>query len=115
MALVFAAIAARLPDAALAKPQNRPAVLTQTVTVRESPPRITLQWQNLVGSGGYNIYRKSLAATSWGSVYATVKETASPQFDDDNVAAGVGYDYRIATVNQLDSGAGYSCPSPAGH
>jgi hypothetical protein len=57
MTAVFAAVTAWLPDTALAKPQNRPAVLAQTVTVRESPARITLQWQNLAGSGGYNISR----------------------------------------------------------
>ncbi len=40
------------PDMALAKPYTGPTVLAQSVTVRESPPRITLQWQNLPGAGG---------------------------------------------------------------
>ena len=100
------------PGSVFAKPQTLPPIITYTVTVRESPPRITLEWVSIQGAGGYKVWRKALSDDSWGGVYGTVGDLPVPRFDDDNVAVGVGYEYKVETVNKVNGDSAYSSHAP---
>ncbi|MBM4165099.1 MAG: InlB B-repeat-containing protein, partial [Lentisphaerae bacterium] len=92
------ALAALLPGRALA---GEAAVVKVMASVRESPPRITLDWPRIVNSGGFKIYRKSMEDKAWGAVYATLADDTFTTFVDDNVAVGVGYEYNVETVKSM--------------
>ena len=70
-------------------------VVKVNATVRESPPRITLDWPRVVNSGGFKVYRKSLEDKSWGAIYATISEDTATTFVDDNVNGVERRFYRV--------------------
>jgi len=80
-------------------------IITVLATVRDAPPQISLDWPSLSDSGGFTVYRKPMEAGSWGASVATLPGDAV-RFDDDDVAVGVGYEYRIQTVNNPPSAGG---------
>lgn len=64
-----------------------------TATAQEATPSITLNWP-AIDFQGISIYRKTLQATNWGVVYATVSSSAT-SFVDTGVTVGTGYEYKV--------------------
>lgn len=83
-------------DAALAH-----GVIVTRARVRESPPRILLEWPRVEGSGGFWLYRKAPADGSWGAVRATIADADATSYADDDVEAGVAYEYMVETAAPL--------------
>ena len=76
-------------------------VLVVRASVQEAPPRITLEWPRVGGSGGFAVFRKTAEANSWGGAYANLTDANATRFADDKVVAGVGYEYKVETVGVL--------------
>ncbi len=73
-------------------PGNRQLVAVVDTSVQVEPPSITL---NIYNPTIYNVYRKDLGASSWGSVlHVTSSEETS--WADTNVVVGVIYEYRVS-------------------
>lgn len=74
--------------------------------VEVTPPRITLNWKANAGANQNFVYRKSRAATSWGTAVATLTGSAT-QYVDTTVMPGVSYEYRITRSAANYNGFGY--------
>ncbi len=74
--------------------------------VQNSPPRVTISWTTLPSTSSITIYRKALAATSWGSPIAT-PSAGSTSYQDNSVSAQVAYEYRVVRVSGGTTGQGY--------
>ncbi|MEM6963960.1 MAG: PKD domain-containing protein [Bacteroidota bacterium] len=63
-----------------------------SATVQTNPPQIQLTWKSDPTATKYVVYRKTLAAESWGVALDTLAGSAT-QYLDQNVQIGVGYEY----------------------
>lgn len=78
-----------------------------SATVVTNPPQITLSWPADPRATGYTLYRKTLAATSWGSPVTLA--TNATNYADPNVAVGSTYEYQITKTATNFKGFGYIC------
>jgi hypothetical protein len=89
------------------EPTEKYAVLV-TGVVQETPPKITLNWEqdeDLNANPSYTIYRKAASDTSWG---AGTNLGNVLTFADTSVTVGSAYEYQIVKTTALDySGYGY--------
>jgi hypothetical protein len=60
----------------------------------------------MASTSSITIYRKTLAANTWGSALATVSSTAT-QYQDNGVSVGTAYEYRVVRVAGGVTGNGY--------
>lgn len=74
-----------------------PSVLLVSAVANASTPSITLTWPQQSGHT-YAIYRKTRAATSWGSQYGTATSTG---FVDTSVSNGQEYEYKVQDSGNL--------------
>jgi hypothetical protein len=95
-----------LPALAFAQTSSERAAVQLWATVQSVPARITLNWTTLPSTTSITVYRKTLAANSWGSAYATVGASAT-QYQDNAVATGTLYEYRVVRVAGGVTGNGY--------
>lgn len=95
-----------LPALAMAQTSSERASVQLWASVQSSPARITLNWTALSSTSSITVYRKTLAANTWGSAYATVTASAT-QFQDNAVAVGTLYEYRVVRVAGGVTGNGY--------
>ncbi len=65
-----------------------------TTQVQTSPPVITFTWQPVTGASGFQIYRKTKDAVSWGVSVSSLPGSATT-YSDTSVTAGEDYEYRI--------------------
>ncbi|MCB0793509.1 MAG: fibronectin type III domain-containing protein, partial [Flavobacteriales bacterium] len=77
-----------------------------SASVQSNPPRITLQWESFPNTTGFTVYRKLKSATSWGSILAT-PAASSTQYQDNSVAVGQYYEYKVVRNATLGTGYGY--------
>lgn len=65
-----------------------------TAELSDSPPSITVKWNNAADATAYSIYRKTESSNSWGTAIANLSgnETA---YIDLNVVVDSGYEYRV--------------------
>lgn len=77
--------------------------------VQESPAQITLHWVQDLLNSGFTIYRKTKAATTWGSPLGT-KLSTDTTWVDNNVVPGQTYEYRV-----LKNLTGYGGGNSAGY
>lgn len=77
-------------------------------TVQASPAQIVLAWKQDTNGAptNYVVFRKSPAATSWGSALATLPGS-SVGFTDTGVVAGTVYEYQIVKEASVYKGYGY--------
>jgi hypothetical protein len=82
-----------------------------SATVQTVPPQITLHWEpDEFGANNYTVYRKTLAATSWGSPIANLGGSAL-DYTDPAVTVGSTYEYQVieaASQGYLSYGYIYS-------
>ncbi len=77
-----------------------------SATVQASPAQITLSWPPDWNASGYEVYRKSLTATSWGE--STPLSANATSYTDFSVSPGVIYEYQIAKTTSIGyRGYGY--------
>lgn len=78
-----------------------------SATVQTSPPQIALTWpQDDYGAIRYTVYRKTKAATSWGT--GTVLSGTTTLYTDTSVSVGATYEYQIVKDATLGyKGYGY--------
>ncbi|MBX2971943.1 MAG: hypothetical protein KF797_02470 [Flavobacteriales bacterium] len=91
--------------ALIAQSSSERAAVRMTATVQTSPS-ITLSWAPISSTTALTIYRKTKAATSWGSAVATPAATATT-WTDNSVSVGVNYEYKIVRVSAGVTGTGY--------
>jgi hypothetical protein len=91
---------------AFAQTSSERASVQLWAMVQSSPARITLNWTTLPSTTSITIYRKTLAANTWGSSYATVSASAT-QYQDIAVSTGTLYEYRVVRVAGGVTGNGY--------
>ena len=89
-----------------AQTSSERAAVQLSATVQASPARITINWTSMASTSSITIYRKTLAANTWGSALATVSSTAT-QYQDNSVTVGTAYEYRVLRVAGGVSGNGY--------
>ncbi|MBK7384162.1 MAG: hypothetical protein IPI81_12680 [Flavobacteriales bacterium] len=85
---------------------SQQAAVPLSATVQSSPARITLAWTTLPSTTSITIYRKSISATSWGSVIATPAAT-DLSYADNAVAIATAYEYKVVRVAGGVTGTGY--------
>ena len=95
-----------LPGLVLGQTVSERAAVQLSATVQSSPARITLNWPTMASTSSITLYRKTLEANSWGSVYASVAASAT-QFQDNAVTIGTHYEYRVVRVSGGVTGNGY--------
>ncbi len=85
-----------------------PYTVQLTATVQENPPSITLTWPREASSTvvNYVVYRKTAAATAWGSARATLSSTTL-SYTDVNVSTSTTYEYRVSKQTASTTGYGY--------
>ncbi|MHC1769307.1 MAG: cohesin domain-containing protein [Verrucomicrobiia bacterium] len=76
-----------------------------SATVQSNPPRITLTWPGDTQATNYFVYRKSVAATSWG--VGTTLPGNAVSYVDEGVTVGSAYEYKIHKGAIGYSGFGY--------
>src|SRR5882762_2418430 len=66
-----------------------------SATVQASPAQITLSWpqDTVLTPNSYTVYRKAVAATSWGA--GTTLAGTATSYTDTSVTAGTAYEYQI--------------------
>lgn len=79
-----------------------------SATVQSAPARITLNWPAFSGATGYTIYRKSHAASSWGSSVGTTNGSTNT-WQDNTVALNTLYEYRVMRAAPSGTAYGYIC------
>ncbi len=89
-----------------AQTSSERAAVQLTATVQSSPARITINWTSMSSTSSITIYRKTLAANTWGSAHATVASSAT-QYQDNSVTVGTAYEYRVVRVAGGVTGNGY--------
>ncbi|MBL0044988.1 MAG: fibronectin type III domain-containing protein [Flavobacteriales bacterium] len=75
-------------------------------TVQSTPASITLNWPAQTGTTGYTVYRKLKTDASWGSSIGTVGSAATI-YQDNGVAAGTYYEYKVVRAYTGGTGYGY--------
>ena len=71
-----------------------------SVSVSSSPKQILLSWPFTATATGYNLYRKTKSAISFGIPRASLPST-STGFTDTSVAIGTGYEYYVVMANSV--------------
>jgi len=71
-------------------------VVSLDATVTESPPSITLHWDQPQPSLGVYVSRKSKDSISWEDLIANLPGTVT-SFQDTDVVVGTGYEYKVWT------------------
>ena len=79
-----------------------------SAAVQASPARVTLNWPAFSGATGYTIYRKTHAASSWGSSVGTTNGTTNT-WQDNTVALNTLYEYKVVRAAAAGTGYGYIC------
>ena len=97
-----------LVSASLAQTSSQRAAVQLSATVQASPPRITLSWASMSSTTSITIFRKLKTATSWGSAIAN-PAAADLTWQDNAVAVGTAYEYRVVRVSNGVTGTGYIC------
>ncbi|MFT4603206.1 MAG: hypothetical protein ACI857_003394, partial [Arenicella sp.] len=70
-----------------------------SATVSESPAAITLNWTENAATGTtYNIFRKNVDASGWGSSIGNVA-VGTTTYTDNNVSVGDTYEYLVQKVS----------------
>jgi hypothetical protein len=80
--------------------QAKEYAVSLTAVVTHNPAGITLNWKKDSIGTGYNIFRKSKDAFSWGNPLATLPAQAI-SFTDNLVALGNGYEYYVQRTYSL--------------
>ena len=65
-----------------------------TAVTQASPAQIKISWKKLSSATGYQVYRKTKTAASFGTVLTTVAATDSI-YTDNNVSADSTYEYQV--------------------
>jgi hypothetical protein len=78
-----------------------------SATVQSSPARITLTWpqDTTTTPSSYVVYRKAVAATSWGNPVSLPGSATS--YTDSSVSSGVAYEYQVVKNTSVHTGYGY--------
>jgi hypothetical protein len=92
--------------AGIAQTTSQRAAVQLSATVQASPARITLSWTSVPSTTSITIFRKALSATSWGTAIATPAAT-DLSYQDNSVASGTAYEYRVVRVAGGVTGTGY--------
>jgi len=71
-----------------------------SAVAQKSPPRITLSWPAKAGASSVVVYRKTYAATVWGSPLATLAGGATG-YADSSVTVGTTYEYWVYAQNSV--------------
>lgn len=79
-----------------------------SASVQASPARVTLSWTSFPGATGYTVHRKAHSASSWGSAIGTTAGNVNT-FQDNTVAVGTLYEYRVMRTAPPGTGYGYVC------
>ena len=79
-----------------------------SASVQASPARVTLSWTSFPGATGYTVHRKAHSTSSWGSAIGTTAGTVNT-FQDNTVAVGTLYEYRVMRTAPPGTGYGYVC------
>ena len=82
------------------------AAVQLSALIQVNPAQITLNWVGNGTSNQYQVFRKLKNGTSWGLAIASLPGTTN-QFIDNNVIAGVSYEYRVIRTGSNYTGFGY--------
>lgn len=104
----FSIILVVVAGSMLAQTSSQRAAVQVSATVQSAPPRITLSWPTIPSTTSITIYRKLKSATNWSSAIAT-PAASDLSWQDNSVALGTAYEYRIVRVNNGVTGNGYIC------
>lgn len=88
-----------------------------TATTQTTPPKITLHWKRISGVTRYELFKKSISSSSWGTVMVTLTVTDST-YTDAAVVADSAYEYKIKATGSSLTSVGYiyaSIANPAIH
>ena len=77
-----------------------------TAVTQASPAQIKISWKKLSSATGYQVYRKTKTAASFGTVLTTVAATDSI-YTDNNVSADSTYEYQVIKTGGSNSATGY--------
>ena len=75
--------------------QNKSILLS--AVIQNNPAKITINWQALNGSTAIKIYKKLKTSSSWGNPLTNDLPGTTVSWTDNNVEAGVGYEYRVTS------------------
>lgn len=92
-AVCFTAMLVAVPSAAKGEQDISKHLVKFTAAAQASPPLITLHLETNAESD-HEIYRKDLAATSWGDAIARLP-AGSTSYVDHNITIGRAYEYKI--------------------
>jgi|GEM_PF-997690 len=81
------------PSIAVAGDQILPS--TVLLSASDSPGGITLQWNLDSNAQKYDIYRKTRASISWGSILATLSNASATGYTDTTAGTGSAFEYRV--------------------
>ncbi|MCC6839203.1 MAG: T9SS type A sorting domain-containing protein [Flavobacteriales bacterium] len=93
---------------AIAQTPSEKASVQLSAVVQKNPARITLSWSAMPNTSSLTVYRKTKAATSWGSALAYPSASAT-QYQDNSVSVGTTYEYRVVRSASGATGQGYIC------
>ena len=62
--------------------------------IDKSTPSITLKWEGTADASSYQVYRRSLNSTNWGTALASLSATELEYLDTD-VSIGIAYEYSV--------------------
>lgn len=82
------------------------AAVQLSALIQVNPAQITLNWVGNGTSNQYQVFRKLKNGTSWSLAIASLPGTTN-QFIDNNVIAGVSYEYRVIRTGSNYTGFGY--------
>lgn len=88
-------------------------VVQVTILVQTSPPKIRLVWPRDANANRYDIYRKALTASTWGTPIKSITTTSVPAardalgYTDTTVAVGSTYEYRVSKMATGYNAIGY--------
>jgi hypothetical protein len=86
----------------------RDASVEVSAVIQPTPPQISLNWLASTSATQYQVYRKLKTDNAWVSQVAALGGTATT-FIDQNVVAGVEYEYRVMKSASNHTGYGYIC------
>ncbi|MCC6578534.1 MAG: thrombospondin type 3 repeat-containing protein, partial [Flavobacteriales bacterium] len=104
--ILAAAAALLIAVSAHAQTASQTSAVQLQAAVQTAPPRITLSWPAFTNTTGITIYRKAKGATGWGSAIAT-PAASSTSYQDNTVAVGTYYEYRVVRTANAGTGQGY--------
>lgn len=73
---------------------NRDRTVRIQASVAENPPAVTLKFQKFTDATKLQVYRKTKAANSWGTIYATLN-VGDSTYTDANIGVGEAYEYLV--------------------